>query len=75
MEAPERERDSAVLREQIADLAAEVVNLTALLEGPDSPVWKALDEAPARSPEETSAPSEASLAGRIRALRDAAGRR
>lgn len=36
-------RESAMLREQINDLAAEVVQLTALLEGPDSPISKALE--------------------------------
>ncbi len=35
-------RGNALLREQINDLAAEVVSLTATLEGPDSPINKAL---------------------------------
>ena len=35
-------RGNALLREQINDLAAEVVSLTATLEGPDSPITKAL---------------------------------
>jgi hypothetical protein len=35
-------RDSA-LREQIADLAAQVIAMTSALEGPDSPVNKALE--------------------------------
>lgn len=65
-DAPEREEENALLRERVADLAAEVVNMTALLEGPDSPVWKALGE--------DAASSDGSLAGRIRALRDAASR-
>ena len=39
-------RGNALLREQINDLAAEVVSLTATLEGPDSPINKALAVAP-----------------------------
>src|SRR5690606_37324354 len=38
-------RDSALLREQINDLAAEVVNLTAMLDGPDSPIRQILAKA------------------------------
>ena len=37
-------RDDAVLREQISNLAAEVVHLTALVEGPASPIHKVLDK-------------------------------
>jgi chromosome segregation ATPase len=53
---------SSALREQMNELAAEVVHLTAKLEGPDSPIAKAL-----------AAPSDAgsgdrSLADRVRAL-------
>lgn len=56
---------SAALREQMNELAAEVVHLTAKLEGPDSPIAKAL-----------AAPSDArsgnrSLADRVRALQKA----
>ena len=43
-------RGNALLREQINDLAAEVVSLTATLEGPDSPINKALAAAPRRRP-------------------------
>lgn len=55
------------LREQLIELAAEVVSLTAAIEGPDSPVDKAIAAAgePAREGE------PASLAERIRALRNA----
>jgi len=57
----------AALREQMNELAAEVVSLAARLEGPDSPIGKALAEAPdAARAEEIKGP--ASLADRIRAL-------
>ena len=39
-------RSSALLREQMNDLAAEVVKLTAMLDGPDSPIAKAIGTAP-----------------------------
>lgn len=56
---------SAALREQMNELAAEVVNLTAKLEGPDSPIAKAL----AASQEARPAGDRAvSLADRVRAL-------
>ncbi|MFC3722701.1 coiled-coil domain-containing protein [Neoaquamicrobium sediminum] len=63
----EERRESAVLREQINDLAAEVVNLTAMLDEPDSPIHKALaaDTGESRS-------GMPSLAERIRALQKAA---
>lgn len=66
-------REAAVLREQINDLAADVVNLTALLGEPDSPIRKAL----ASSPSETVAGAEGivSLADRVRALQKAAAAR
>jgi chromosome segregation ATPase len=61
---------SALLREQMHDLAAEVVNLTAKLDGPDSPIAKALaapqDARPAQDER------IASLADRVRALQKAA---
>jgi chromosome segregation ATPase len=64
-------RDSAVLREQINDLAAEVVNLTAMLDGPDSPIRQILAKA-----EDATRPEGAerivSLADRVRALQKAA---
>ncbi|MEO3385066.1 hypothetical protein [Mesorhizobium sp. CAU 1741] len=71
----EKDRENAALRERIAQLAAEVVNLTAVLDGPDSPVWKALGELPARPQANGGAQPAASLAERIRALRDAAAGR
>jgi chromosome segregation ATPase len=64
-------RGNALLREQINDLAAEVVTLTAALEGPESPINKVLADAPALVPDE---PHEkiTSLADRVRALQKAA---
>ena len=63
----------ASLREQIHQLAAEVVNLTAQLDGADSPIRKALSMPSTHGPE-GSAPAGkiASLADRIRALQKAA---
>ena len=58
------------LREQISNLAAEMVALTALIEGPDSPIDKALAE-----PETALPGAPPSLAERVRALREAAARR
>ena len=68
-------RENALLREQINDLAAEVVSLTAMLDGPESPILKALDATP--SPMATSADSDhiESLADRVRALQKAAAAR
>lgn len=64
-EGPMQEpRGSALLREQITDLAAEVVALTARLEGPDSPINAALT---ADDGERTGM----SLADRVRALQKA----
>lgn len=68
-------RENALLREQINDLAAEVVSLTAMLDGPESPILRALDATP--SPMATSADSDhiESLADRVRALQKAAAAR
>lgn len=63
----EERRESAVLREQINDLAAEVVNLTSMLDEPDSPIHKALAADTGESKSGTP-----SLAERIRALQQAA---
>jgi chromosome segregation ATPase len=64
-------RGNSLLREQINDLAAEVVTLTAALEGPESPINKVLADVPAQAPE---GPHEkiTSLADRVRALQKAA---
>ncbi|BCG86199.1 hypothetical protein MesoLj113c_23090 [Mesorhizobium sp. 113-3-9] len=59
---------SAALREQMNELAAEVVHLTAKLEGPDSPIAKAL-AGPQDSPSDG---GDLSLADRVRALQKAA---
>jgi hypothetical protein len=59
--------ENARLREQMSELAAEVVHLTALLEGPQSPITKVLDNADGGG--QGDAPS---LADRIRALQRAA---
>ena len=59
---------SAALREQMNELAAEVVHLTAKLEGPDSPIAKAL----AAPQESRSGGGDRSLADRVRALQKAA---
>ncbi|MGX7874365.1 hypothetical protein ACVDG5_017870 [Mesorhizobium sp. ORM6] len=59
---------SAALREQMNELAAEVVHLTAKLEGPDSPIAKAL----ATPQDGRSDGGDRSLADRVRALQKAA---
>ncbi|HEY6993079.1 MAG TPA: hypothetical protein VH397_05155 [Xanthobacteraceae bacterium] len=76
--------ENAVLRERINDVAAEVVRLTATLEGPDSPIAKMLEgghtaapgAANGASPPATprSAESQGTLADRIRALQPEPGR-
>ncbi|TIP95984.1 MAG: hypothetical protein E5X58_00180 [Mesorhizobium sp.] len=58
-------RASAALREQMSDLAAQVVALTAKLDGPESPIAKALA---APNPPGS---GERSLADRVRALQKA----
>jgi hypothetical protein len=68
-------RDTAVLREQINDIAAEMVRMTAALEGPDSPINAALKSeegrpAPVAANRDPDAPI--SLADRVRALQKAA---
>jgi chromosome segregation ATPase len=64
-------RGNALLREQINDLAAEVVTLTAALDGPQSPINKLLADAPAQV-QEGSPEKITSLADRVRALQKAA---
>ncbi|TPK91469.1 hypothetical protein [Mesorhizobium sp. B2-4-17] len=59
---------SAALREQMNELAAKVVHLTAKLEGPDSPIAKAL----AAPTDSRSDGGDRSLADRVRALQKAA---
>ena len=67
----EERRGNAVLREQINDLAAEVVNLTMMLDGPNSPIKAALG----KDAGEGSAREVISLADRVRALQKAAAAR
>jgi chromosome segregation ATPase len=81
--------ENALLRERINDVAAEVVRLTAALEGPDSPIDTILAEASAARPQGNGQPAAAgakamtvprleeatsSLADRIRALQARASR-
>ena len=64
-------RSSALLREQMNDLAAEVVKLTAMLDGPDSPIAKAIGAAPG-DPDNDAGRKIISLADKVRALQKAA---
>ena len=78
--------DSALLRERINDVAAEVARLAANLEGTDSPIERILSEAPPSAPRQNGAASAAgaldvseaerplSLAERIRALQTRSSR-
>lgn len=59
--------NDAELREQIAALAAEVVTITAALEGPDSPIISAIENEAAQDPQAATT----SLADRVKALRRA----
>lgn len=66
------ERENAALRDQISDLAAEVVHLAAKLEGPDSDIARALADAQGEG--KSAKPDAAritSLADRVRALQKA----
>jgi chromosome segregation ATPase len=68
-------RDTAVLREQINDIAAEMVRMTAALEGPDSPINTALKTEggrPALAAANRDPDTPISLADRVRALQKAA---
>ncbi|MHB2264043.1 hypothetical protein [Aliihoeflea sp. PC F10.4] len=62
--------NDAQLREQLQELAAEMVHLTATLEGPQSPILKAIESAQAVSGKD----GPISLAERIQALRDVSER-
>ena len=74
--------ENAVLRERIDEVAAEVVRLTATLEGPDSPIETILNAARPAAATGNGPSSVASLAGeakgtlaeRIRALQARAAR-
>jgi chromosome segregation ATPase len=65
-------RASAMLREQMSDLAAEVVRLTAVLDGPDSPISKSIGASAARGGGHDNGEKITSLADRVRALQKAA---
>ena len=69
-------RENAVMRERINDLAAKVTSMTAALEGPESPISKAVGNAKSKAKKgaDSDAPTETptSLAERIRALQAAA---
>ncbi|TPM32802.1 hypothetical protein [Mesorhizobium sp. B2-3-4] len=67
MASPGSTNGGAALREQMNELAAEVVHLTAKLEGPDSPIAKAL----AAPQDNRAASNDRSLADRVRALQKA----
>lgn len=64
------QRQSAILREQMNELAAEVVKLTAALEGPDSPINEALG--PVGEADNDTGKKITSLADKVRALQKAA---
>jgi chromosome segregation ATPase len=73
--------ENAVLRERINDVAAEVVRLTSVLEGPNSPIETILAQDAAREQSNGGTPSslgeaesKGSLADRIRALQTRASR-
>ncbi|MVA95704.1 hypothetical protein GN330_00365 [Nitratireductor sp. CAU 1489] len=71
----EQRRENALLREQINDLAAEVVKLTEMLDGPDSPIGEELAKAgeiPAQTLSGGKGSPATSLADRVRALKEAA---
>ncbi len=77
--AAEPSAADAMLRDRLSDIAAEVVHMTAVLEGPDSPIRAILAandenrESEAAGP--TAAPTAApTLADRIRAIQNRARR-
>jgi len=61
--------ESEALRDQIRDLAAQVVHLTAQIEGPDSPILKVLEEAERQPIRIENGRAVISLADRVQALR------
>ncbi|WP_147272138.1 hypothetical protein [Phyllobacterium salinisoli] len=65
---PEQATADAALREQMQELTAEVVAMTAEREGPQSPIHKALEQAEAKKGSATDNAQE-SLADRIRNLK------
>ena len=73
----QQRRENAMLREQINDLAAEVVRLTETLDGPESPITVALEAnaAEAAQPMSGGERRPTSLAERVRALKQASAAR
>jgi DNA repair exonuclease SbcCD ATPase subunit len=76
--AAEPSAADAMLRDRLSDIAAEVVHMTAVLEGPDSPIRAILaanDENRESEASPTTAPTAApTLADRIRAIQNRARR-
>ena len=69
----DRRQGDALLREQMNDLAAEVIRLAAQLDGPGSPIAEALAAPPAAGEDGGGSAGKAtSLADRVRALQRAA---
>lgn len=68
-------RGGALLREQIKDLAAEMVSMAIRMEGPESPAAKAVAQSDNGSDSKSKGGTVVSLADRIRALRKTEGRK
>lgn len=71
----DQKRENAILREQINDLAAEVVAMTAMLEGPASPIGEILRQPASANAALGGDGDVTSLASRVRALQKAAASR
>lgn len=67
--------ETALLRERIDDLAAEMVSLTARIEGPDSEIGRMLGAEPASGKAARGSAQPVSLAERIRLLQQAGERK
>jgi chromosome segregation ATPase len=75
--AAEPNAADAMLRDRLSDIAAEVVHMTAVLEGPDSPIRAILaanDENREGEASPAAAPAAPTLADRIRAIQNRARR-
>jgi chromosome segregation ATPase len=71
----QQRRENALLREQINDLAAEVVRLTETLDGPESPITVALAADVVEPIKPAGERRPTSLAERVRALKQASAAR
>lgn len=71
----DQKRENAILRERINDLAAEVVAMTAMLEGPASPIGEIIREPAGANAVSGGGGEVTSLASRVRALQKAAASR